>query len=335
MMIYCHSWLASVLLAAMVLHSRALVTTTTIRQHARVAPTTSIRESASLSPTSLQAIRADNLASENALSPLESWCVIHLNALYSEALTIRCPFWKRRASDVLDGMDQIMRFLIIRHKSLPLVGPPASWRSRDAHVAKTTHLTTHQMMDALGHDWKVDTHKGYYITGRLNTTLYRDDCFFDGPDPDMPVRGLRKYLSAASQLFDPVQSRAELLSLESLPQSSSPFLDNERTQSSSISNQPSSPDLIVARWKISGVLRLPWKPNLPEWTGSTTYYRDEQGLIYQHVETWDVSVMQAFLSTFWPDMAQRIWPSTTMATPATPEAIIVGEEQHHIQQKTR
>ena len=327
MMIYCHSWLASVLLAAMVLHSRALVTITTNSrppfQHA------------SVSPTSLQAIRADNLASENALSPLESWCVIHLNALYSEALTIRCPFWKRRASDVLDGMDQIMRFLIIRHKSLPLVGPPASWRSRDAHVAKTTHLTTHQMMDALGHDWKVDTHKGYYITGRLNTTLYRDDCFFDGPDPDMPVRGLRKYLSAASQLFDPVQSRAELLSLESLPQSSSPFLDNERTQSSSISNQPSSPDLIVARWKISGVLRLPWKPNLPEWTGSTTYYRDEQGLIYQHVETWDVSVMQAFLSTFWPDMAQRIWPSTTMATPATPEAIIVGEEQHHIQQKTR
>ena len=57
-------------------------------------------------------------------------------------------------------------------------------------------------------------HKGYYITGKLNTTIYRDDCWFDGPDPDMPVRGVRKYLNAASQLFDVSASTAELLSLE-------------------------------------------------------------------------------------------------------------------------
>jgi hypothetical protein len=29
--------------------------------------------------------------------------------------------------------------------------------------------------------------KGYYVTGRLSKPIYRDDCLFDGPDPDMCV----------------------------------------------------------------------------------------------------------------------------------------------------
>ena len=121
---------------------------------------------------------------------------------------------------------------------------------------KSVNLALEEIREIIRQDWREDSNKGYYITGRLNTTIYRDDCFFNGPDPDMPVRGLRKYLNAASQLFDHASSTAELLSLD---------IADDYT--------------IVARWRLQGVLHLPWHPELPTWTGSTTYHVDEEGLI--------------------------------------------------------
>ena len=104
-----------------------------------------------------------------------------------------------------------------------------------------------------------------------------------GPDPDMPLRGLRKYLNAASQLFDPRESTSELLSLH--------VRDS----------------VVEARWRMQGRLRLPWRPALPVITGTTRYHTDVNGLICLHEETWDVSVFRAFLQTFWPEMSQHIW----------------------------
>ena len=121
----------------------------------------------------------------------------------------------------------------------------------------------------------------------------------------MPVKGLRKYLDAASQLFDPSKSRAELISLTAMND------DLDGTSSTTIQQEePNCGDHapVVATWRMWGVLRLPWKPVLPEWTGTTTYHRDEEGLIYKHEETWDMSTLQAFVKTFSPDLANRIWP---------------------------
>ena len=178
----------------------------------------------------------------------------------------------------------------------------------DKH-GKRKHLTLAELQEAIARDWKASSgHKGYYITGQLNTTIVRDDCLFDGPDPDMPVRGLRKYLGAASQLFDRKTSRAELLSL-----TTEYCCDTTVQQQQQQQNEPSarciSNHVIVARWRMNGVLRLPWKPRLPEWTGTTTYHLDEDGLIYWHEEEWDMSVGQAFLKTFAPEVAERFWPT--------------------------
>jgi len=219
----------------------------------------------------------------DALSPVEAWCVIRMEQWYRKALAIKCPFFRRRAADLLDAMDQVMRFLMIRHKSLDLLGPPPGWRCEGETCLKNKHLSIQETEQIIRNDWREDTNKGYYITGRLNTTIYRDDCLFDGPDPDMPVRGLRKYLNAASQLFDQGKSRSELLSLEI------------------------QDDLIVAKWRMNGILRLPWRPWIPEVTGTTTYHRDEDGLIYLHEETRDTSVVETFIKTFWPKIAERIW----------------------------
>jgi hypothetical protein len=129
-------------------------------------------------------------------------------------------------------------------------------------------------------DWKASEKdgKGYYITGKLSTHLYRDDCYFDGPDPDMPVRGLRKYQSAASQLFDRKVSRADILGS---------FIDEDEQS-------------ITVRWRLEGVLNLPWHPTMKPWTGSTTYYLDEDHLICRHIEKWDISAIDAFVSLLFP-----------------------------------
>ena len=240
------------------------------------------------------------------LSPIELWCTSKIDQWYTKSLSIKCPFWKRRMSDLLDGMDVVMRFLIIRHKSLDIIGPPPGCRcSKSMSPVKRRNLPIEDVLELIRCDWtgkrggdgNLDQNRkqdrGYYITGRLNTAIYRDDCMFDGPDPDMPVRGLRKYLSAASQLFDQKQSRAELLSLE--------IADRNRegigaTQVNAIvrtlgekaygkgnrdgidmTHGRSVEKVIVATWKLEGVLHLPWKPTLPVWTGTTTYFFDEQG----------------------------------------------------------
>ena len=64
-------------------------------------------------------------------------------------------------------------------------------------------------------------------------------------------------------------------------------------------------DTVVVHWRINGVLRLPWRPKLPELMGSTTYYTDGDGLIYKHIEQWDQSVLEAFLGTFWPPIRTK------------------------------
>jgi hypothetical protein len=219
---------------------------------------------------------------------LETWCVSQLDELYSRSISIKCPFFRRRAADALDSLEMIVKFLIIRHKSLDLL-PPLGCRRGCTTLEKQKHLSLKQIKDIIQDDWHAHNAKGYYITGKLTTTIYRDDCLFDGPDPDMPVKGLRKYLSSASQLFDKGQSFAELHSLDFGSQETS---------------------TIVATWRIAGTLRLPWRPSLPTMTGSTTYHLDDNGLIYHHEEKWDLSVVEAFLKTFCPPLAKHIWDRT-------------------------
>ena len=273
----------------------------------------------------------------------EDWCIQQLQLRYNEALRIKCPFFRRRASDLLDGLDMILQFLLVRHKSISLLDftrttsttttttPPtttsrlastitastagsssssssstitntnsnsnrntyiqhSSTIAQSTETEKLYNLSIEEMLAIIIEDWKVTNHKGYYVTGKLSTCIYHDDTLFDGPDPDMPVKGLYKYINAASQLFDTKHTFCELLSIETQPEQ---VLADTNTNSNQI--------IIVAKWKMHGRLRLPWKPVVPEWTGTTRYYRHPHtGLIHQHIETWDISVLQAFVQTLFP-----------------------------------
>jgi len=183
---------------------------------------------------------------------------------------------------------------------------PIAWRTTE--TTSTTSLsssssstktkldwTIDQVALAVAADWKpsVNMEKGYYVTGRLNSSIYSSDCRFDGPDPDLPIQGLRKYCHAAAGLFDPRTSRATLHKLEIV------VVDPHENKKNTF---------IQAHWTFRGTLRLPWHPRLPVVHGTTRYYMDHQNdessnekslLITRHVETWhNLNAWQAFWHTF-------------------------------------
>lgn len=203
-----------------------------------------------------------------------------LDTLYEQSFSIRCPFFRRRAFDTIEALKRILLFIVARHKSTPFFPSPDAAQP----APKAGGLALADVAAAIHGDWvgqgPASLGKGYYITGRVTRAVYDEDCLFDGPDPDMPVRGLQKYLSSASQLFDTRRSRADL-------------------------RRPIEYDdaagTVVAHWRLEGVLNLPWHPPVKPWTGSTTYHVDRgTGLIVTHREEWDISVPDAFISTLAP-----------------------------------
>lgn len=238
-----------------------------------------------------------------------------LDALYNRSISIKCPFFRRRAADSIDNLAMLLQFLLIRHKSLPWVSdllldeegpaptafPAPGCKAVGRHVKHNSDGTVHkarllplcEVAKMIRSDWvdgSAGPNRGYYITGKLDSAIYRDDCLFMGPDPDMPVRGLRKYLSAASQLFDQRQSSAEMLSIEHI-EGGGKF----------------GRGVVEVRWRLGGVLMLPGHPSVEPWTGWTRYHLDEgEGLVSLHEEGWDISVWRAFITTAFP--GARDWP---------------------------
>lgn len=204
-----------------------------------------------------------------------------LNALYENSFKIKCPFFRRRAFDTIEALKRVFVFVLSRHKSIPFFPSPVA----KSPIRKTQNLPMVELAALVQKDWlgkRPHAGKGYYVTGALTPEIYDEECLFDGPDPDMPVRGLRKYLVSASQLFDTQRSRADLI-------------------------RPIEYDIdkgvITATWRIQGVLNLPWHPIVKPWTGRTEYHIDaETGLIILHQEHWDISVPDAFISTLFPSL---------------------------------
>merc|ERR1719356_563317 len=142
-----------------------------------------------------------------------------LDSLYDNISAIRCPFFRRRAADTIDNCSMLLQFLIIRHKSLPwfsdllinsdqesgndqqmtlFTAPGCKPIGRNVKQEKVKNLSLDAIQTLINLDWTkgISKDKGYYISGKLTHEIYHDSCLFTGPDPDMPVRGLRKYLSA-------------------------------------------------------------------------------------------------------------------------------------------
>lgn len=47
-----------------------------------------------------------------------------------------------------------------------------------------------------------------------------------------------------------------------------------------------APDTVLATWTVRGKLRVPWNANI-FFNGYSTYKLTSEGLIYEHIDTWD------------------------------------------------
>ena len=59
----------------------------------------------------------------------------------------------------------------------------------------------------------------------------------------------------------------------------------------------SSNDTILATWTVRGILRVPWQARLL-FNGYSTYKSNPDGLIYEHIDTWDKKPGE-ILQQFW------------------------------------
>ena len=206
--------------------------------------------------------------------------------------SVKCPFWRRRTGDAVTSLIAVCEFVGARHKSiLDRQWLPGSEASLFEPLAlpvqpmgeKTRGLSVDAVMDVVRRDFESGQ---YYVSGQLSQAVYEDACFFDGPDPDMPVRSLARYSDALKGLFDPELSSIELVHM---------CPDGERS--------------FVAHWRLSGALKLPWRPQIKPYAGATRYELNEAGLIASHTETWSIPVVDAFASMVLPGYGAPPAPS--------------------------
>ncbi|KAK7269233.1 hypothetical protein RIF29_21951 [Crotalaria pallida] len=118
--------------------------------------------------------------------------------------------------------------------------------------------------------------KAYFVTGNFTSSIYAEDCIFE--DPTIKFRGRELY-----------ERNLKLLV---------PFFDLASIKLQKIEKDVGSDSNFVrATWKLRTNLKLPWKP-LISIDGSTLYELDEDFKIVRHVESWNVSALEAILQIF-------------------------------------
>eukprot|EP00232_Nephroselmis_pyriformis_P023571 CAMPEP_0182873222 /NCGR_PEP_ID=MMETSP0034_2-20130328/12196_1 /TAXON_ID=156128 /ORGANISM="Nephroselmis pyriformis, Strain CCMP717" /LENGTH=227 /DNA_ID=CAMNT_0025005857 /DNA_START=14 /DNA_END=693 /DNA_ORIENTATION=+ len=161
-------------------------------------------------------------------------------------------------------------------RRLALLGGLGAGLSLGAWLSDWARAEGTPSIEALRDTIRRDFEEGqYYVTGKLTPEIFEPDCAFI--DPTTNVKSVAKYTAAVASLFDAAESRADLISIE--------IVDEAH---------------IKLRWRLEGVLRIPVKAPIKPYTGTTIYTVGPSGKIVSHFETWDISALDAVVSTFVP-----------------------------------
>ncbi|KAF7805190.1 nuclear transport factor NTF2-like domain-containing protein [Senna tora] len=121
-----------------------------------------------------------------------------------------------------------------------------------------------------------DYMNAYFVTGNFTCSIYAEDCIFE--DPTISFRGRELYARNLKLLV--------------------PFFDSASITLQNIDKAVASDtNLVVATWKLRTNLKLPWRP-LISIDGSTRYELDKEFKIVKHVESWNVSALEAIAQIF-------------------------------------
>ncbi|XP_020205700.1 uncharacterized protein LOC109790863 [Cajanus cajan] len=123
---------------------------------------------------------------------------------------------------------------------------------------------------------KSDYDNAYFVTGNFTSSIYADNCIFE--DPTIKFRGRELYARNLKLLV--------------------PFFDSASIILQKIDKDiDSDTNFVLASWKLRTNLKLPWRP-LISIDGSTIYELNEDYKIVRHVESWNVSAVEAVLQIF-------------------------------------
>lgn len=244
------------------------------------------------------AMHAQHSAMFTRITPGATAAVIHksqrlaVTNLHAKQMPARHPVVTRAGQEVGHGDERFPTPVSGRRQLLAALGAISLCAQSSMHVSaadaatssstqsdtstsaasKLTGLSPQQLAERIRDDF---VRKQYYVTGNLSSELFADDCLFT--DPTIKVTGWKFYTDAVKILFDADQSKADLISLAVLD-------DGD----------------IELKWRLEGIIK-PWpgQPSIKPYTGVTRYVQNSDGLIAKHLETWDTSIIDVFLSVFW------------------------------------
>jgi len=166
-----------------------------------------------------------------------------------------------------------MAMLTRRRTAIIVPGVLYSFQRAKAVEAKTP-VSAQQAAEVLSRDLG---EREYFVTGRLTTEIFDNQCEF--VDPTNDTTGPENYLRALRVLFDPARSSVRLL------------------EDIEVINESTLRGVAV----LEGVLKLPWKPRISPTTVTVTYTRDPNtGLITKQSESWDRQPLSALIEIFKP-----------------------------------
>lgn len=123
---------------------------------------------------------------------------------------------------------------------------------------------------------KSDYDNAYFVTGNFTSSIYAENCIFE--DPTIKFRG-RELYARNLKLLVPFFDQASII-LQKIEKD----VDSDR-------------NFVLASWKLRTNLKLPWRP-LISIDGSTVYELNEDYRIVRHVESWNVSAVEAVFQIF-------------------------------------
>lgn len=144
--------------------------------------------------------------------------------------------------------------------------------NKDKSDSEVTARDVEDVMEVLRSDYG----NAYFVTGIFTTEIYSDDCIFE--DPTISFQGTELY-----------ERNLRLLV---------PFLEDASIELQNMEkSELSQGNYIRATWKLRTYLELPWRP-LISIDGSTVYELDRDFKIVKHVESWNVSAVEAIRQIF-------------------------------------
>lgn len=131
-----------------------------------------------------------------------------------------------------------------------------------------------------------DFENGYLFSGQIDSELYDENCLFT--DPTLSFRGL----STFERNIKAIKPALDIFVGDSLVVLYDCNVDTEANE-------------VKAIWRMSGAIKLPWKPRI-ELTGNTvlSYDTDRGGRIVDYYERWDLPAAKALSQLLQPSKLQ-------------------------------